>query len=220
MKSTRGRAIGALIASSAFVLACANQAESKGIPTTASGGAETRAGAASPAEEGAASPPWICVEPAVQVEPSASGLEPGFGGAGAAAADRAFAEGSEGAPASKGVRIDGEGYTLSVDVPAEVASGAEGAVRVTVQPKSGWKLNQEFPTKLTVVAPSGVTLKKAKLRKGDAAHFSEKKGAFEVKFTATEVGDKDFRAKFKFAVCTDKSCDPKTEKLAWTVTVE
>lgn len=123
-------------------------------------------------------------------------------------------------PASRGANVDQASFVVAVKVPDKVASGARGTVRVSVTPKPGWKLNEDFPTKLSVTAPSGVTLEKAKLRKGDAAHFSKKKGEFDVAFTASSAGDKTFGATFKFAVCTDSSCDPKKIKLDWVVSVE
>ena len=92
---------------------------------------------------------------------------------------------------------------------------------MSISVKSGWKLNQEFPTKLMVTAPSDVTLKsKAKQRRADATHFSEKKAAFDVVFTPLSTGSKSFSAKFRFAVCTDSTCDPKTENLTWKVNVK
>ena len=124
------------------------------------------------------------------------------------------------ATASKGVQRSAASYLIAVEVPGQVSAGAEGQVSVTVQPKKGWKLNLEFPTKLVVVAPGGVTLSKTKLRKKDAAHFSEQKGSFAVRFKAEAAGDKTFTAKFKFAVCTERTCDPKTEQLTWVVSVK
>jgi len=94
-------------------------------------------------------------------------------------------------------------YSLTLDAPREVANGVEGTVQVTVTPKQGWKMNKEFPTKLQVTAPAGVTLGKDTLSVGDAVRFDEKGATFAVTFKAETVGQKSFAAKFKFAVCTD-----------------
>ena len=107
-----------------------------------------------------------------------------------------------------------------MEVPKKASSGSRDKVLVSIKPKPGWKLNLEFPTKLTVVPPGGVTVEKAKQRKDDAAHFSEKHGKFEVWFTSSSAGDKSFSGKLKFAVCTASSCDPKKVKLDWVVSVE
>lgn len=126
----------------------------------------------------------------------------------------------EAGPSSQGATVSQQSFAVAVTVPAKVASGARATVRVSVRPKPGWKLNEEFPTKLTVTAPSGVTVEKDKLRKGDARQFSPKGGEFDVAFTASSAGDKKFDATFKFAVCTDSSCDPKKIALQWVVSVE
>jgi len=127
---------------------------------------------------------------------------------------------SEVASSSQGFSKEESSFVVTATVPQSVTTGSMAKVRVTVKSKPGWKLNQDFPTKLVVEAPAGVTLVKAVQRKGDAVHFSEKKGEFDVSFTTSGKGDKKFAGTFKFAVCTDKSCDPKKVPLAWVVTVE
>jgi hypothetical protein len=111
-------------------------------------------------------------------------------------------------------------YTLTLDAPDRLASGAEGTVRVSVVPKQGWKMNKEFPTKLEVQAPAGVQVVKAEQRVADAERFDDGGATFAIKFKAGEAGAKAFQAKFKFAVCTDATCDPKKQDLAWVVNVE
>lgn len=125
----------------------------------------------------------------------------------------------EAIPQGKNVGGD-QSYTLTLDAPDRLASGAEGTVRVSVVPKQGWKMNKEFPTKLEVQVPAGVQVVKAEQRVADAERFDEGGATFAVKFKAGEAGAKAFQAKFKFAVCTDATCDPKKQELAWVVNVE
>jgi hypothetical protein len=73
---------------------------------------------------------------------------------------------------------------------------------------------------LDVTAPDGVTLGKVKLTTADASKFEEKSATWDVKFTAKDAGDKKFGAKFRFAVCTATTCDPKKEALGWVATVK
>lgn len=110
-------------------------------------------------------------------------------------------------------------YNLMLDVPPNVKSGSEGVVAVTVVPTKGWKMNKEFPTRLKVTPPAGVSVDKNQQSIDDAA-FAEKKLEFKVKFKADSTGAKNFAADFRFAVCTDATCDPKRQKLAWVVNVE
>lgn len=110
-------------------------------------------------------------------------------------------------------------YKLMLAAPPKVAKGAEATVTLEVVPKEGWKLNKEFPTKLTVVPPAGVKVKKAEQTVADAVAFADKSGKWSVEFQAESAGGKDFTGTIKFAVCTEQSCDPKKEQLAWKVAV-
>lgn len=179
--------------------ACTKDAESRSVAETTPPAA--KAAEPSPAEAAAA---------AGQEQAQPSGTQ-----AGAAAVVGT----PEAVPQGKTVGGD-QSYTLTLDAPDRLASGAEGTVRVSVVPKQGWKMNKEFPTKLEVQAPAGVEVAKAEQRVADAERFEEAGATFAVKFKAGEAGAKAFQAKFKFAVCTDATCDPKKQDLAWVVNVE
>ena len=112
----------------------------------------------------------------------------------------------------------GDTYLVTVQPPTATA-GQAAVATVTVVPKKGWKLNEDFPTRLKVTPPAGVTLTKPMLRKADAVMFKPKMAKFAVKFTSS-AGNKQFAGKLKLAVCTDKECVPKTQKLAWSVKVQ
>lgn len=114
---------------------------------------------------------------------------------------------------------DEKQYSLQID-PGEGKVGEEGKVTVRVVPEGAWHMNLEYPTALTVEAPEGVEVAKAKLKKDDAVTLDEKKAEFAVSFTPSEAGDKTFTGEFKFAVCQDEVCSPKTEKLEFRVAVK
>ncbi len=116
-----------------------------------------------------------------------------------------------------GPRAEGQGFIVEVVAPADAPIGATAVARVVLRPTAGYKVNKEFPLALSITAPAGVALDKAKLTAADAAKFADDGASFDVAFTAKDGGDKKFEATFKFAVCTTETCDPKTEKLAWTV---
>lgn len=111
-------------------------------------------------------------------------------------------------------------YLVKADVPGEVAAGGDGVVTINLTPKTGWKINQEFPTKLAIKAPEGVKIGKESQAAGDAAKFSEKVAVFKVDFHADSAGAKEFAGDFRFAVCTDTTCDPKKTTLAWSLNVK
>ncbi len=110
-------------------------------------------------------------------------------------------------------------YVVHASIPDTTTTGAPGVVTINLVPKTGWKINQEFPTKLKVKVPDGVSLDKDTLKASDAGTFSEKKAIFELKFNGSSSGSKEFTAEFRFAVCTDATCDPKKADLAWKLDI-
>jgi hypothetical protein len=115
---------------------------------------------------------------------------------------------------------DTEAYTVKLAVPDKVRTGAKGSASLEITPKKGWHLNDEFPYKLTVAAPAGTTVAKPEQTKKDTVAFSHQAMKWAIDFTASSAGDKAFTGKVKFAVCTETSCDPKKEELAFHVKVE
>jgi hypothetical protein len=115
---------------------------------------------------------------------------------------------------------------LAIEVPANAKAGTEVTARIQLTPSDKYKVNTEFPTKLTLETTSGVTIAKSELKagghdqaKGDADQFDEKGLAFVVKLTPSASGSYTVNGSFKFAVC-DKSgnqCLAKKEPIAITV---
>lgn len=112
-----------------------------------------------------------------------------------------------------------EQYALQIE-PGAATVGQPGTVSIRVIPNATWHMNLEYPTKLTVTPPAGVEVAKPKLGKEDAVKFDEQNCEFSVAFTPSEAGDKVFTGEFKFAVCQDTACVPKTEKLEFHVAVK
>ncbi len=111
-----------------------------------------------------------------------------------------------------------EQYTVSLKAPSSAAAGKASAAQVILTPAKGWKLNQEFPYSLKVTAPAGVTLAKDNQGKADAKEW-DKVAVWDIGFTS-EAGSKSFAGEFSFAVCTDATCNPYREKLAFSVDVK
>ncbi|HTR53071.1 MAG TPA: hypothetical protein VMJ10_20390 [Kofleriaceae bacterium] len=102
--------------------------------------------------------------------------------------------------------------TLTVD-KASAKAGAEATANITVQPAQGYHVSKEFPVKLTLNAPDGITLAKTELAAGDAATFTEQQLAFAVKATAQKPGAYEITGTFKFGVCDKDSCHPKKQPI-------
>jgi hypothetical protein len=135
----------------------------------------------------------------------------------------AGAEGAKGAPAgSEDVyKLKPEEGQLSIEVPPDAVAGKETTARVVVTPTTKFKINFDFPTKLTLEPPADVTLAKAELKaggqaksQGDAEKFEEKQLAFAVKLTPTKSGTHTIKGTFKFAVCDKDQCLARKEPIA------
>jgi len=127
-------------------------------------------------------------------------------------------------PADDRSRLQPQEGKLAIELPADAKAVAEAIAKVTVTPGAGYHVNTEYPTKLTLTPPQGVTLAKAEFTagghdsaKGDADALDEKQLAFAVKLTPTASGSYTINGNFKFAVCDKSQCLPKREAIAITV---
>ena len=107
-------------------------------------------------------------------------------------------------------------FQLTVTPPAPGTAGAEAVAKVTIVPGTGYKMNKEYPTKLVVQPPEGVAVAKAEQQIGDAS-FDPHKLSFDIKLTAAKAGTYPVSGTIKFAVCTDQTCDPKKQTIAFDV---
>lgn len=112
-----------------------------------------------------------------------------------------------------------DAYTVRI-VPGDAKAGAQATSVIEVTPGPGYKVNLEFPAKLTFTPPAGVTAEKKDFAKGDA-EITEKALRFNVPFTATAAGTVSLSGTADFSVCNDNTCKLiRDEKLAWEVAVK
>jgi len=109
-------------------------------------------------------------------------------------------------------------YNVKIDAPA-VKKAQKGVAKIHIAPGTGFHVNKDYPTTVSVVAPTGITVDKPKQTAKDAVKLAEEGADFDVAFTTTDSGKKLFTGELKFAVCSANSCDPKKEKLSFTVDV-
>lgn len=109
---------------------------------------------------------------------------------------------------------------LAIDVPANAKPGAEITAKVTVTPGTGYHVNVDYPTKLTLTPTDSVKVAKSELeaggskKQGDAEALDEKQLVFAVKLTPAAAGSYTVNGNFKFAVCDKDQCLPKRETIA------
>ena len=106
-------------------------------------------------------------------------------------------------------------FDLQIAPPADAKAGAESIAHIVITPGKGYHVNQDYPVKLTLQPPSGVTIAKATQVKADAAQMTASKLAFDVKLTPAKAGSYSVTGQLKFAVCTESTCDPKKRPIAF-----
>jgi hypothetical protein len=111
-------------------------------------------------------------------------------------------------------------FSYKFEVPAAAKKGERTVVKLKLAPGAGYHMNKEFPTSLSLVAPAGVVLEKPKQAAKDATKFAETGAEFDVVLTSADAGSKVVSGDLKFAVCSATSCDPKREKVSFTVEVK
>lgn len=111
-----------------------------------------------------------------------------------------------------------QNYEVKIE-KGDAKVGEETLVKVTVVPQGGWHMNLDYPTSLEMETPAGVDLVNAKQKKDDALKLDDESAEYGLTFTCSEAGEKDFKGKFKFAVCADDACQPITEDIDFKVAV-
>jgi hypothetical protein len=119
-----------------------------------------------------------------------------------------------------GPEVMTDSYRLAAETADTHAVGQLGQVTVEITGRGEWHVNEDFPTRVEVRGPPGVTLPKASLQKADAAEFGEQRARFEIPFTAEAAGAYVMTADVAFAICTDDTCVPQRKSLAVALQVE
>ncbi len=125
------------------------------------------------------------------------------------------AAGSAAAPAAPAA--DDANYTVKATA-GELTQGAPGALTLTIHPKPGFKINQEYPWKLTVTGDAVIEPSAAELPR-DKWTLNDKSGAVEVPVQVKAAGAGKATGSVTFSVCNDSACDViRDHAVAWEVT--
>ncbi len=104
-------------------------------------------------------------------------------------------------------------------VEPKVAVGGTGTASLTIKVKGGWHVNDEAPISVALTTPTGVTVKKQKLTRGDLAASSKESARFDIPVTATEAGKKTIGAEAHFVLCQEQACKPVKETVTLAIEV-
>jgi hypothetical protein len=91
---------------------------------------------------------------------------------------------------------------------------------ITLEPRAPYKVNLEYPIKLTVSGPAAAAPRRLQLGKKDATRLDKAAGVFRPAAKLMERGEHEFSAVFKFSVCTEELCELLNEKLTWIASAQ
>jgi hypothetical protein len=115
--------------------------------------------------------------------------------------------------------IEDTTFKLGLASDAEYTAGNPGTLKLLLEARGGYHVNQDYPIKVQLKAAGGVALPKPSLGKADAAEFGEHKVRFELPFTA-QAGVREVSAEVDFAVCTAETCVPDQRTVALSLNVK
>jgi len=123
-------------------------------------------------------------------------------------------------PAKRAVAAKAKRYRIGVIAPKGVPKGGTAIAAVSLKALEPYKVNLEYPLKLTVTGPSDVEPQTEVMGKKDAALFNKREVVLKPSCTVSNSGEHTFKAELRFSVCTAELCELKTEKLTWVARVE
>lgn len=115
--------------------------------------------------------------------------------------------------------IEDKTFKLALVSEPEYTAGAPAKLKLVLEARGGYHVNQDYPIRVDLKAPAAVKLDKTSLGKADAAEFGEPAARFELPFTA-QSGSHQLTADVDFAVCTPETCMPDQRKLAIALNVK
>ncbi len=118
-----------------------------------------------------------------------------------------------------GTTVAGTGFELSVSVPATSKPGTPIELTLALIPTTGRKINQEFPLSITVAAPTDVKVPRVKLGRADARELSDTRAVFPIALTPSTAGERTITLDVRFAVCSDRACEPRRESISVSLQV-
>jgi hypothetical protein len=108
------------------------------------------------------------------------------------------------APPAKDVAAEGN-YKVALG-EVDLKAGEAGKVTIVVTPKTGFKVNKEFPWRAALTGGAGMTVPTDE-QGTDKWKLTDKEGTLELPVTLAEAGEKDLKGKLNFSVCNDDRCD-------------
>ncbi|MFT3922525.1 MAG: hypothetical protein QM778_08325 [Myxococcales bacterium] len=115
--------------------------------------------------------------------------------------------------------IDDTSFHLALESQPTYTAGQAGSVQLVLEARGGYHVNEDYPLRVDLKAPSAVKLTKGSLGKADAAQIGQERARFDLGFSA-EPGTHELLATVDFAVCTKETCVPDQRTVAVALKVQ
>lgn len=115
--------------------------------------------------------------------------------------------------------VRADGYEVVVETSGPASAGHPVALDVTIEPRDGYKLNLEFPLRVELALPEGVTAGRTRLGRDDARRLDERGAALTTTLTSSVDGEATVLVELRFAVCSDRTCEPKRDQVTFRLRV-
>ncbi|TPV95661.1 MAG: hypothetical protein B7733_08825 [Myxococcales bacterium FL481] len=104
-------------------------------------------------------------------------------------------------------------YDLHIDAPAIAGLGAPVAATVRIEARPGWSLSLDYPVRLELSAPLGLTPSHQVWQRGQATTASEREVEFTASWSPTRSGPHAIAGEVRFGLCHDRACVPVRERI-------
>jgi hypothetical protein len=123
-------------------------------------------------------------------------------------------------PATAAQAATGASHQLTVTPPPPGRPGQAAIAVVRLSASAGFKINDEYPTRLVVEAPGGVAPRKLTLGRAQAQRPDESQLVFRPRHQVQRRGRYRITALLRASVCDRRRCVMISERLRWTIVAE
>ncbi len=120
---------------------------------------------------------------------------------------------------SAGARVSEANFDLSVQPTGNYQVGQKGSVKVVLDAKGVYKVNDEYPYKFKLEPNAGLEYAQDVVKK-DAVKLEKKRATMTVSLTPKTAGKQRLAGKFYFSICTDEKCLIEKRDLALDIEVK
>ncbi|MBN2694177.1 hypothetical protein JXR93_05905 [bacterium] len=107
---------------------------------------------------------------------------------------------------------------VKIDFEKEIKSSETNTIIITVSPKNGWHINQDFPLSFKPTS-SCFKFSKEKFGKKDAT-ITENSLLLKIDTSCEKAGKTDLKGGFSFGVCSDSLCKKESFEFELSINVK